>query len=87
MKEYEIWMEGFAATGQSQGASYIGRASGKDFNDACKNFRYSKNITNWDNEVIVEEGEPLKLDDNRDYPSIWACRLYDNEADARKSFG
>lgn len=45
--------------------------------------------------IVVKKGTPLKLDKNSDgtlrlfngHPMIWACRLFDNEADARKSFG
>jgi len=88
MKEYEIWIEGYAATGESSGASYIGKATGNNFEEACKNFRYPDNIYSYlGDKIIINQGEPLKLDENRKYPSIWACRLYDNESDARKSFG
>ena len=80
MKEFEIWIEGFAATGESATANLLGTAKGETFNEACENFRY-------------ENGNPLGLDKDKDgsnrydYPSIWACQLYDNEIDARKSFG
>lgn len=73
-KEYEIWIEGYSVTGNSSEASFIGKSTGKTFEDACKNYR--------DN-----EGKPLKLDKEYSRPSIWACRLFDNEIDARKSFG
>lgn len=80
MKEFEIWSEGYAATGERGTAYFHGKAKGETFEEACKNFRDS-------------DGEPLGLDLNEDgslrydRPSIWACRLFDNEADARKSFG
>lgn len=74
MKEFEIWSEGYAATGESNGAYFHGKAAGETFEEACKNFRYP-------------DGRPLSLDKNRDYPSIWACQLFDNEVDARRSFG
>jgi hypothetical protein len=75
MKNYSIWIEGYAVTGEHSPAQFIGVAGGETFEDACKNFRYE------------DTGEPLSLDENRDYPAIWACRLFDNEADARKGFG
>ena len=87
MKTFQIWMEGFAATGQSQDAHYIGESKGEDFADACNNFTYPNDIKNLSDEVIVKKGDKLKLDEHRDYPCIWACRLYDNETDARKYFG
>ena len=88
MKEYEIWMEGFAATGNQQGAHLIGKAKGIDFKDACKNFEYPEDmIREWDGLVMKKKGEKLKLDEHYEYPSIWGCQLYDNEKDARKSFG
>jgi len=92
-KEFEIWMEGYAATGEHSPANLIGKSKGKTFEEACDNFRYSEDILGWNKEVIVKKGSPLGLDKNPDgtnrynRPSIWACRLWDNEADARKSFG
>lgn len=87
MKEWEIWIEGYAATGESAKASCIGISMGNSFMEACENFRYPQDIKRWDGDIIVHKGESLKLDLNRTHPSIWACRLFDNEFDAKKSFG
>jgi hypothetical protein len=90
MKEFEIWSEGYAATGERAGAHFHGKAMGETFEDACKNFREPNDIKDWEGKVIVPKGSPLNLDKNRDGSvklSIWACRLFDNETDARKSFG
>ena len=88
MKEYEIWIEGYAATGERAYASLIGKAIGDSFYEACENFRYLEDITRpSDGKIIVHKGEPLKLDKNRRFPSIWACQLFDNELDAKRSFG
>lgn len=85
---FEIWMEGYEATGESGPAQLIGRYHGITFEEACKNFTEPANIIRQsDYKIIAKKGEKLKLDENRDYPAIWACRLYDNEIDARKSFG
>lgn len=89
-KEFEIWIEGYAATGEHGTANYIGNATGQSFKEACENFTYPEDIMGYDSStIIVHKGDRLKLDEGRhyDYPSIWACRLYDNEADARRSFG
>jgi hypothetical protein len=98
MKEYEIWIEGYAATGESGPANFIGKSHGEDFTDACVNFRYPDDIYSYDkSKVIVPKGTPLNLDkdsngelrlSNRTKgPMIWACALFDNEVDARKSYG
>jgi len=73
-KVYEIWIEGFMIQGNSSTASLIGMSSGETFEDACKNFQY-------------EDGTKLTLDKEYDHPSIWACKLYDNEHEARVAFG
>ena len=68
-------MEGFNATGQSQDAQKLGEIEANDFYEAC--------------EKLVGKDLDKKADGSfrYDYPSIWACQLFDNEADARKNFG
>jgi hypothetical protein len=73
--KYEIWRTGFSITGNSEPACFIGFSYGDTFEEACKN--YQDEIT----------GKKLDLDAHYPFPAIWGCRLYDNEADARKSFG
>ena len=77
MKKIEIWEEGFACTGQSEKAKLIGVYEANDFNDAVK--------------AHIEAHPELKVNQLYDYDgkyhSIWACRLFDNETDARKEFG
>jgi len=96
MKEYEIWIEGYSATGESGIANFIGKASGNTFVEACNNFEYPEDIkAQYRDEIIVRKGEKLKLDgmsinnyvENAPVPKIWGCLLFDNETDARKSFG
>jgi len=97
-KEFEIWVEGYAATGERGYASYIGKATGETFEEACRNFEYPHNILRvWplpgEDPILIHAGEKLNLDLKQDgsicydRPSIWACRLFDNETDAKKSFG
>ena len=74
MKEFEIWIEGYSATGESAPAMFIGKCVASTFKEACETF-------------IDDKGQNLPLDVNRQHPSIWCCRLFDNEQDARKSFG
>ena len=87
MKAFEIWIEGFAATGQSQGAHMIGSSQGNSFDEAVENYI----IKNPDC-VIEKNGRGRYMDDEayanrRSNWNIWACNLFDNEIDARKSFG
>lgn len=73
MKQFEIWSEGYAATGEAGPATFHGIYGGLDFKDACTNY--------------------AKLDKafaryfNPDRMTYWGCSLFDNEVDARKSFG
>lgn len=71
MKTYEIWAEGFAATGQAGPASLLGVGKGDTFQEA---------VRNWGEE---------NCDPNLDIYNLtyWGCGLFDNEEDARKSFG
>lgn len=74
-KMYQVWTEGYRATGEHGTATYHGECLAESFQEAC--------------EKLLGDS----LDKNPDgtnrypYPSVWACRFYDNEADARKSFG
>lgn len=106
LKEFEIWCEGYSATGEHSPAHYYGKSWGKDFDEACINFRYPEDIKReWalpgEDPIIIKKGSDLNLDKNSDGTyrrgserggyggnySIWACQLFDNETDARKSFG
>lgn len=72
MKEWEIWSEGYVATGEHGKAHFEGKIKAIDFHHAC----------------VTLLGD--KLDKNRDGSlklSIWSCRLFPTEAEARKSFG
>lgn len=77
MPRYEIWSEGYKATGDSCGATKLGSAEGKDFADACKNF-YQGLPPGQKRWYHLVEGVPK---------TFYGCRLFDNEADARQSFG
>lgn len=73
-KIFEIWCEGYSVTGGPDNkALFLGRGEGETFNQACVNFfSENKNFSDYFN--------PDKL-------TYWGCKLFDNEADARKSFG
>lgn len=94
MKTFEVWMEGYAATGQRSDAQKIADAEGETFEEAVRNYRHPEDVVSkYTGQIIIVKGTPLGLDLKEDgsftyeRPSIWGCRLFDNEQDARKSFG
>lgn len=72
MKKYQVWIEGFLATGEHARASLIGEVEANSFQEACDALcgKYTVHNENY----------------NRENRTVWGCRLFDNEADARKSF-
>ena len=73
MKLFEIWCEGHQATGDSSDAGHLGWMVGEDFKDACKNF------------ASIDPAFKRYFDP--EHMTYWGCKLFDNEGDARKSFG
>lgn len=73
MKEFDIWSEGYVATGQSSGATLLGYAKGEDFVQACVN--------------LAKQDREFASYFDKDRMTYWGCRLFDNSSDARKSFG
>ena len=67
--DFEVWCEGFAATGQSGAAFCVGTVGAPTFEEACH----------------------ALLGDNESYDAekrtYWGCGLFDNETQARESFG
>lgn len=84
-KPYEIWSEGYLASGMEGTpckATFHGTCEGSNFREACNNFFkdeecYNSGIPGVNISGIFHETSP----------SLWACRLFDNESDARKTFG
>lgn len=73
MNTYEIWIEGYTASGDSAPAKYVGTASASTFTGACA-------------KALEEAGWDIKYY-NSDYNTYWGCRLFDNETEARRRFG
>ena len=86
-KEFEIWMEGYAATGERSDAQIVGKGYGETFDDAVKD--YMAKTPN--HGIEVNERNRYRTEEayknRRSNWNIWACSLFDNEIDARKSFG
>lgn len=76
MKKYQLWEEGFATNGESGTATFLGEVEAESFQEAFRKYVTKKYS---DNEI--------KSLVNFDRLSIWGCRVYDNEKDARKLFG
>lgn len=69
MKTWEIWSEGYVATGQNAGAQLHGTAKAVTFGEAA--------------EKLLAHDPFFDARQMR----YWGCRLFDNEAAARWSFG
>lgn len=75
MKKYDIWIEGYRATGDiSDASSVISGIKATSFREAC--ILFSK----------TEKAKGYGVFDEEEL-SFWGCRLYDNETDARRIFG
>lgn len=74
---YEIWREGYRITGNTDTAQLLGVVKSPNklsWIDAVKQYELN-NCCQFD----WSYGDGI--------PRTWGCRLFDNEADARKSFG
>jgi hypothetical protein len=73
MSQYwHVWMEGYQATGERGEARKLGMIWAQSFPVACE---------------IAADYNGFKALYNRKTNRIWGCRLFDNEADARKEYG
>jgi len=70
MNTYNIWSEGYSATGNHSGAILLkGDVIASSFREAC---------------TTAFSSDPYF---NKESLTYWACKLYDNEYEARSSFG
>ena len=87
MKKFEIWCEGYRASGDSSDAHKVGEGYGDTFDEAVED--YMRKNPNHGIEPYTRDqfrnDEAYK--NRRSRWHIWACALFDNEADARKAFG
>lgn len=75
VREFEVWVEGYIATGERGTAQFLGKFPGETFRDAVIAYKDSE----------LDEYTKGLVDINK--LSIWGCRLYDNEQDAKRNFG
>ena len=87
MKKWDIWMEGYRATGEHGTAQLIGEGYGETFDEAVEDYMAknpdSKVSRNSEKSYWSKEA----YENRKSNWNIWACNLFDNEEDARKAFG
>ena len=81
-KEYEIWIEGYAASGDSGKHQLLGTCKGKSFRNAVLNWVESKIKDMGFVEFTRHYGNF-----NRKELTLWGCRLFPTEEESAKSFG
>jgi hypothetical protein len=69
----DVWMEGFAANSETGTAHKLGTFKAATLAEA---------VAAW-----AATGPALAAHLNKEHTAVWGCRLFDNEADARKNFG
>jgi hypothetical protein len=70
---YDIWTEGFRATGQYGTAMLHKSVKAGSLKEAC--LKYAQEDTDFEDYF-----DPERM-------TYWGCKIFDNESDARKSFG
>lgn len=73
-KEYQVWREGYSATGDTQPAALVGTAMATSWQEAR-------------DMVYAQQSEADQRHWNKFKTTIWGCRLFRTEEEARKSFG
>lgn len=82
MKVYDVWVEGYAATGEHGRAWKMGSAPAESFADACKAV-FMRSIKNEYGDFVDRD---IGLFDPEEL-SYWRCYMYPTEAEARRSYG
>lgn len=90
LMEYEVWMEGYAATGESAGASLVGMVKARNFAQAChilvckQHLEWIEKENNPNNKGYCDAG---RWDYNPNRLTYWGCKLFWSRELAMKSFG
>jgi hypothetical protein len=84
--KYNIWMSGYAVTGNSAPAEFLGTYEADSFEVACRiAAKATGQLEDYSDSYLLQTDEGVKRIPQR--PAIWGRGLYDNEAKARKTFG
>lgn len=73
LMKYEVWCEGYRIMSGYSDANFLGACDAENFSEAC-------------HKVLRRRG----MDDfnfNPERLTYWGCKLFDNEKDARETFG
>jgi hypothetical protein len=73
IKHWEIWSEGWRATGEGGDATYWGSIVAKSFQEACG--------------LLANKNSHFKESFDKEKMQHWGCKLFDNELEARRTFG
>ena len=79
MARYEIYEEGYAATGEYGVAHYVGSEEGSTFLDACKNYISRTGYGE------IYDGSMFT--DGKERVGNWRCYWYPTLKEAQKNFG
>jgi hypothetical protein len=82
LTKYEIWISGYSDWGVFTKHSFLGYSYGKNFKQACNDFRYPKDVKHPDNNSIIIHYKGQSL--HNDSPQDWV-HYYDNEEQAKKN--
>lgn len=88
--DYEVWMEGYSATGEHGSAQLLGKTLARNFAEAChiieceNHLKYIKEC-HTSNQKGYDSPGRWDYDPNR--LTIWGCRLFWSKELASKSFG
>ena len=76
MREWQIWVEGYRVTGNEAKASLLAEIEAETFDEAVEQY------------VASRPQEDANFFDKRSYGwAYWGCKLWPDEASARKAFG
>jgi len=77
MRVFDVWMEGFLVQGMEgpARARCIGRVEATTFQEACDLLCESRTFQERNGKYDKKQR------------TVWGCRLFDNEVDARRTFG
>lgn len=78
LRTYELWVEGFSDQGGNQKAHRLAVETAASFDDAVR-----QHIAKLDPDARSYYKQHL----NEGFWTCWLCRIFDNEHEARKSFG
>lgn len=89
LKVFDIWMEGFVATGQRGGAQKVNEhpIMATSFNDAVLQYKELNPTCGIEATTRSRYVSEEAYIDRRSRWEIWACALFSTEEEARKLFG